>query len=280
MGDKLTREYASYPDLLWKLMKHKTVIYPQKVLFGEDKAQYFLHFAPPDGQKCDKVIFYIHGGGWNSSSPAALAFVGEYFAALGCHCVMPGYRKAPAHRCPDIVEDVCVGFKRAVEYLDGLGVDTGKLLICGSSAGAHLGALLCCDPQLQQRYDIDASKLCGFAGLAGVYCFSCEYPHITQRMLEGLFGDEMDRSLGEPYCKLNEQQTLPMLIIHSRWDEVAPYQNAVEFYNLALSLGVPCEFYSVTKEKSGHSAYSAGIFLEPRETCETLDKLLSWIEKI
>lgn len=67
MYDSL-RENLSYFGLYRRLFKVKKVIKPQKVFFGDDKEQYFLYYEPLKVQS-DKVVIWVHGGGWNAGSP-------------------------------------------------------------------------------------------------------------------------------------------------------------------------------------------------------------------
>lgn len=68
------REMFSYPSLYIKMAKVKYEISPKTVSFGADRDQYFLHFVP-QVKKSDKIIVWIHGGGWNSGTPKSFNFV-------------------------------------------------------------------------------------------------------------------------------------------------------------------------------------------------------------
>lgn len=273
----LLREFASYPALLGKLVQYKPVIHPVQVSYGLHRDQYFLHFAP-GGQLKEKVVVYLHGGGWNRGAPALFSFIGQRFALSGYHCVMIGYRKAPAHRFPAQIEDVCAGYQKALEYLQWRGIGARHMVVAGSSAGAHLGALLCYDTPLQQRFQLDSARICGFAGLGGPYCFGCKSTFPLQRLTKQLFPPQYDRTQAEPYRKLAKGQQIPMLIIHGRHDGVVPYENALEFFAQARRLDIPAQLYLIPTKRDNHSAYTAGIFLE--DEVPTLNALLDWIEQV
>lgn len=277
MSIDLLREFASYPGLVWKIAKFKRTISPMRVSYGTGPDQYFLHFAPT-GRTQAKVILYLHGGGWNSGSPSAFAMVGQRFALAGYHCLLIGYRKAPAQRYPAQIEDVCAGYRTALAYLEMMGIGAEQIAVVGSSAGAHLGALLCYDSQLQKQFSIDPRRFCGFAGLGGPYCFHCQPTFVLNKLLDSLFPPQYDRTLGEPWHKLNRGQQVPMLLIHSRRDGAVDYANAEEFYHRARCLGIPAEFYCVPPKGDSHSLYTGGIFLEDRTP--TLDALLDWLGRI
>ena len=276
MSIDLLREFASYPALLGRLIKYKPVIHPVQMSYGLHKDQYCLHFVPLE-QPREKVVVYLHGGGWNSGTPALFSFIGQRFALSGYHCVMIGYRKAPAHRFPVQIEDVCTGYQKTLEYLEWRGIGARQIVVVGSSAGAHLGALLCYDRPLQQHFHIDSVRICGFAGLGGPYCFDCKPTFPLQRLTKQLFPPQYDRSQGEPYHKLTRGQHIPMLIIHGRHDGAVSCENALEFFARARRLDIPAQFYLIPTKRDNHSSYTAGIFLE--DEVPTLKALLDWIEQ-
>jgi len=56
----------------------------------------------PDG----RVLFFVHGGGWRTGSPAMWRPWMEIFCARGCVCAAPRYRLLPDHPFPAAVADV------------------------------------------------------------------------------------------------------------------------------------------------------------------------------
>ena len=279
MSFGLLREFASYPAVLGKLLRHKKVMEWTRVPYGGHKDQYLLYFAPSAPAK-DKSIIYIHGGGWNSGTPAMFTFIGQYFALAGYHCILPGYRKTPQYRYPAQIEDVCAGCRKGMEYLEEQGANGSRTVVVGSSAGAHLGALLCYDAELQRRFGIDPERLAGFAGLGGVYDFAAASTWSLDHMIKDLFSPGYDREKAEPIHRLTPGQKVPMLVIHGKSDGVVGYRNAADFCARAQAMGIPAGFYTVPPKGDTHSVYSAGIFLETRDSSPALDRLLNWMEEL
>lgn len=258
----LIREFLSYGYLLRGMRRAERRIDPQRVNYGDDPHQYIL-FYEPEQVRSGTLIVWIHGGGWNSGSPASFDFVGQCIAAHGYPTVSLGYRLAPKHRYPAQIEDVCTGFKEAIAYVSQKGIDTSRIVICGPSAGAHLASLLCYDRQMQEREGIDASNLIGFVGFGGPYKFDERHSFALRMLLRQLFPQGYDRAQAEPYSLISES-SIPMLLIQSEHDGIVSYANAVRFHEKAESLGIPAELYSVVDRSNTHSAYSVGIFLENR----------------
>lgn len=151
MRDSL-RESLSYFGLYRKMFKAKKVTEAQKVCFGADKEQHFLYYAPLD-VKSDKIIVWIHGGGWNAGSPEFFDFVGQCIAGAGYHFISLGYRLSPKNKYPCQIEDVCKGYNAVMQFLQGKGIDTTKIVVSGPSAGAHLASILCYSKRIQSEHD-------------------------------------------------------------------------------------------------------------------------------
>ena len=273
-----TRESLSYWSLYMKMLKVKKEIKPQSVSYGNDRQQYFLYYEP-NNRTSDKVIVWVHGGGWNAGSPKLFDFVGQCVAGNGYRFLSLGYRLSPKNKYPCQIEDVCIGYQAAIAFLKQRGINHSKIIISGPSAGAHLSAILCYSPKIQKQYDVDISHVIGFIGSGGPYSFSGKQSLSVRLLLNQLFAKGYDRTQGEP-CSLMEKSRIPMLLIHSRHDGLISYSCAEDFYHKAQALGNSCELYSVVDKKNTHSWYTAGMFLETRETYQGLDKFFTWIEKI
>lgn len=272
------RESLSYWGLYMKMLRVKKEIKPQAVSFGSDSHQYFLYYEPQT-RTTDKVIIWVHGGGWNAGSPKLFDFVGQCVAKNGCRFVSLGYRLSPKNKYPCQIEDVCHGYQAAITFLNQKGINASKIVISGPSAGAHLSSILCYSKKIQETYDIDISPVIGFIGVGGPYRFSGKDSLSVRLLLDQLFAKGYDRAQGEP-CSLIEKSDIPMLLIQSRHDGLISYSCAEDFYKKARNLAIPCELYSVTDKRNTHSWYTAGMFLETRETNQGLDRFFTWIETI
>lgn len=277
MNDFL-RESFSYFGLYRRMFAAKKPVSAERVSFGNDKDQYFSYYAP-EGPTSDKLIVWVHGGGWNAGSPAFFDYVGQCFAAAGYRAVSLGYRLSPKNRYPRQIEDVCAGFTAATRFLSGRRVDTSKVVVAGPSAGAHLASILCYSRAIQARYGVDVSGVVGFIGSGGPYSFREDAGLALKLLLNQLFEKGSDRSAGEPLALL-EPSDIPMLLIQSRHDGLINYACAEDFAARAHALGIPCELYSVVDRKNTHSWYTAGMFLETREENKGLDKFFTWIEAL
>ena len=272
------RESLSYFGLYWKMIRVRKRIIPESVSFGNDKNQYFVYYEPKHAVS-DKIIVWVHGGGWNAGTPKYFNFVGQCVANAGYRFVSIGYRLSPKNKYPCQIEDVCAGYQAALRYLESKKINTSKVIVSGPSAGAHLSSILCYSKSVQHQYDVDVSNVVGFIGVGGPYSFSVRTSLSVKLLLNQLFEKNYDRTKGEP-CSLMDESDIPMLLIQSRHDGLIDFSCAEEFYKKAISLGITCELYEVVDKKNTHSWYTAGMFLETRAENKGLDKFFSWIENI
>lgn len=277
MNDSM-RENFSYFGLYMKLFKAKKNVTPKYVSFGEDKDLYFLYYEP-EKVTSDKILLWVHGGGWNAGSPKYFDFVGQAMAGFGYRVVSLGYRLSPKNRYPCQIEDVCVGYKAAIKYLQSKNIDVSKIVVSGPSAGAHLTSILVYNDAVRERMNVDISNVIGYIGVGGPYSFAVKNTMAINMLLNQLFTKDYNRDEGDP-CILMNKSNIPMLLIQSEHDGLINYSCAEEFKKKAISLGNKCELYSVEDKKNTHSWYTAGMFLEKRDESKTLDKFLSWMENL
>lgn len=272
------RESLSYFGLYRKMFQVRKKYTPVKVSYGENKEQYFLYYEP-DKISSDKVIVWVHGGGWNAGSPRFFDYVGQNVCDQGYRFISLGYRLSPKYKYPCQIRDVCRAYNSAVNYMTERGIDVSKIIAAGPSAGAHLTSIMCYCRKVQKKYNVDISNIIGFIGSGGPYSFREDQGLIIRLLQDQLFKKDYNRRNGEPVSLMNTNH-IPMLLIQSKHDGLLEYACAEDFAKKAEEVGNTCELYTVTDRKNTHSWYTAGMFLESREENEGLDRFFSWIEEL
>ena len=83
----------------------------------------------------EKVILYLHGGGYFFGSPSThAAMLARLSEMSGMSCLLPEYRKAPEHQFPGAVDDAVAAYK----YLLDRGYAPENIALGGDSAGGGL----------------------------------------------------------------------------------------------------------------------------------------------
>lgn len=276
MIDYIRENLSYYPIFFRLLFKTKKEFTPERVDYGTDKEQYFLYYEPKE-RVSDKIVIWIHGGGWNAGNPKFFDYVGQYMARAGYRFVSIGYRLSPKNKYPAQIIDVCNAYNAAIKYLNDKGIDTSKVIVSGPSAGAHLSSILCYSKKVQDEYKVDVSNVIGYIGVGGPYSFR-ESQSMTLKMLLGmLFAKGYDRTDAEPWSLMTKNH-IPMLLIQSRHDGLIEFECVEDLAGKAEMVGNSCEIYEVEDKRNTHSWYTAGYFLFERNESKTLDKYMTWIE--
>lgn len=131
--DAYLREYADRSAQARKLLPWRGIRY------GPDDAE-VLHFFPATQFRAPLHVF-IHGGYWQELSEAESSFAASDFVSRGCAFAALGYGLAPRHRLDEIVTMVRKGVRYLHRHATALGVDSRRIFLSGSSAGAQLAAM-------------------------------------------------------------------------------------------------------------------------------------------
>ena len=87
------------------------------------------------GAANDRVIYYLHGGGYVFGSISShRELISRLSRAAGARALAIDYRLAPEHPFPAAVEDSTAGYR----WLLSTGVDPSQIVIAGDSAGGGL----------------------------------------------------------------------------------------------------------------------------------------------
>lgn len=87
------------------------------------------------------VFFVVHGGYWRALSREHTAFMAKALADAGVATVTIDYGLAPATSLTEIVRQVRAAYAWMLTHGRGHGLDTDRVVVGGSSAGAHLAAM-------------------------------------------------------------------------------------------------------------------------------------------
>jgi acetyl esterase/lipase len=95
----------------------------------------------PTGARRDRVIVYLHGGGFQVGSPKShREVIARLATEAGVQAFAVEYRLAPEHRLPAALDDTLA----VLDWLESSGFAAGALALAGDSAGAALalGAMI------------------------------------------------------------------------------------------------------------------------------------------
>ncbi|HEX6143685.1 MAG TPA: alpha/beta hydrolase [Geminicoccaceae bacterium] len=98
-------------------------------------------FPPPGSGGAAPLLVFIHGGYWQGLSRKDFSYVAAPFVARGAAVAVVGYDLAPEVEVGTIVEQIRAALIFLQREARGLGLDTGRIVVSGHSAGGHLAAM-------------------------------------------------------------------------------------------------------------------------------------------
>ncbi len=104
-----------------------------------------LDIYSPAGAKNLPVVFWIHGGGWQTGDKSSVQVKPQAFMDKGFVFVSTNYRLLPKVEMGTIVRDIATSIHWVHEHIASFGGDPERLFVMGHSAGAQLAALVCTD---------------------------------------------------------------------------------------------------------------------------------------
>jgi acetyl esterase/lipase len=108
-------------------------------------ARQVLDVHAPAGAKNLPVVFWIHGGGWQTGDKGMVALKPKAFMDAGLVFVSINHRLLPTVDMGAITRDVGSALGWVHKNITAYGGDPTRILVMGHSSGGQLAALMCTD---------------------------------------------------------------------------------------------------------------------------------------
>jgi acetyl esterase len=136
-----------------------------------------IHRPEPDSALHNRpVVVWVHGGGFLAGDKAHVANYLKIIASAGYVTAGVNYSLAPAARHPTPTRQVNAAIAHLTANAQRFGIDAGRILLAGDSAGAQIAAQLAIaltDPSFAKSIGVDpaipAKSLRGVALYCGLY---------------------------------------------------------------------------------------------------------------
>jgi acetyl esterase/lipase len=126
-----------------------------------------LDIYSPDGAKGLPVVFWIHGGGWQTGDKTDVQIKPRVFAERGFVFVSTNYRLLPEVEMGVLVRDVAKALGWVHKNIARYGGDPARIVVMGHSAGAQLAALLSIDDRYLKAEGVPFEVLKGCVPVDG-----------------------------------------------------------------------------------------------------------------
>lgn len=204
---------------------------PEKHLFGPAWRQYLLMWMPQDDVPLrDSVVMMWHGGGWRVGWPGLHPTLPEFFLREGFPVVMPAYRLAPFASHRHMREDLSLALGLTLKLLKEKGLERKRLLVGGVSAGGTLAAHLVFDRAALEESGLTQDIFSGFISFAGPLDLDVMPNFRAVRMYAGGKPGSTAWTMANPVRYLQEEETIPALLIHGTTDAIVPFACSESFY--------------------------------------------------
>ena len=127
--EKSKAAYAACPDVI-------TIPY-------DDRAENTIDLVAPKSDTPVPLHVFIHGGYWQQLSKRDSFFPAPDTLARGMAYAAIDYTLAPHASIDDIADECCTALSRPIFDAELLNIDPARIVLSGSSAGAHLAAMCC-----------------------------------------------------------------------------------------------------------------------------------------
>lgn len=194
-------------------------------------------------------VVMIHGGGWDNGDRTQLPEVNHHLARLGYAVAAVSYRLAPETRWPGQAEDVAT----AIDYLTAnaaeLGIDAGRIVLMGRSAGGQLATSV--------AYGNLNTRVRGAVSFYGphdqvfAWGFSREDDILNAvKLLRQYLGGSPEEApeayrTASAYLTVTRGNAVPTLLVHGRQDPMVWHKQSERLHAKLSELGVPSALVSL-----------------------------------
>jgi acetyl esterase/lipase len=207
------------------------------------------------------AVINLHGGGWVTGDKDEIALDVLPYLAMGFAVVNADYRTARLALAPAAVEDCRCVLRWVIRHAAQYGLDPHRLVLAGSSAGAHLALMTALVPPsagfdglCPGDEELRVAAVINFFGVSDVAdLLTAEH---RRDFAVGWVGDRPDREKIARWVSpltylVDRMPSLAVLTVHGDADPVVPYEQAVRLHAALDRLGAPNRLYTVHGGRHG-----------------------------
>lgn len=217
------------------------------------------------------VVVFFMGGNWVKGERADYAFVGRALASRGYVVVIPDYRLYPEVKYPDFLDDSAQAVAWTAREIARFGGDPKRLYVMGHSAGAYNASMIALDQRYLAKYNLRASALRGWIGLAGPY----DFMPIVNPTTRPVFHFPNTPVNSQPINHVSKTSPPALLIAANKDDLVNPVRNTGGLATKLRTHGVTVQ--EVYFDGVNHVTLVASLAAPLRTLAPTLDAIDTFI---
>ncbi|MFC4262056.1 alpha/beta hydrolase fold domain-containing protein [Ferruginibacter yonginensis] len=210
------------------------------------------------------ILINMHGGAWRHGNKESQTGFSTYFK-LGFAVANVEYRLSAQATAPAAIEDVRCVMMYLINHADSLNIDVNRIVLSGSSAGAHLALMAGLMGNNNAQFDKDCTITNKPYRIAAVIAQSTPStlfdPNINKVLKDGAIYEWLGSAKKDdvafakslsPISYINKNNP-PIFLTHGDADPRVPYQQTVELDAALTKAGVKHLF--ITIPGGGHGGY-------------------------
>src|SRR4051812_25867279 len=204
----------SAPALAGEPQVHRDIAYAEPKI----ERQTLDVYAPKDGKK-HPIVFWIHGGGWQSGDKSDVQMKPQAFVDKGFVFVSTNYRLIPDASIKQMGGDVAKAIRCVHDHAQDYGGDPNTFFVMGHSAGAQLAALVCTDDSYLKAEKLSLTIIKGCVPVDGdTYDVPMQIATVEQKRKDAYrfkFGDETSQKDLSAVTHVARDKGIPsFLVLH------------------------------------------------------------------
>ena len=226
-------------------------------------------YLPQKRDSSIPTLIFFHGGGWVSGQKEQHTLQLLPYLSMGWAVINVEYRLADNSLAPAAVEDCRCALRWVMSHAQQYNFDTSKIVLTGTSAGAHLALITgmlpvksvfdrqCATPENirwlnDHETEMKVAAIINWYGITDVTDL-LEGPDARHYAIEW-FGSKNNRmELAKEISPINYVRAglPPIISIHGDKDNIVPYKDAVKLHKLLDQFGVPNKLITIAGAKHG-----------------------------
>ena len=222
----------------------------ENIRYSNESEDQVLEMFLPETQESFPVFVYFHGGGLEEGSYKNFENLAKILTENGVALVSAEYRKYPAARYPEYIEDAARAVKWTADNISYYG-KASKIYVGGSSAGGYLSMMLCFDGKYLENAGVEYDAVSGYFHDAGQ-----PTSHFNLLREKGIDSRRVIVDETAPLFHVGMREKYPpMHFVVSDNDMVNRYEQTMLMISTLSHFGFGEETVSVTLMHGGHCAY-------------------------
>lgn len=126
-----------------------------------------LDIYVPENAMDRPVVFWIHGGGWQTGDKTSVQLKPQWFIEHDYVFVSTNYRLLPDVDMGTIIRDIALSMRWVHDHIKMYGGNPKHVYVMGHSAGAQLAAIICTDDRYLQEQGLNLKIIKGCVPVDG-----------------------------------------------------------------------------------------------------------------